>query len=105
MSKEIINSEKNLEKKASTLPQNIPKAIPPQKNKNDIENLFLSQKNGELNCIFWIERVNDWLGNRICVLYKWEWRRINKDGGKQNSGQLIKKLTMLEEKLKKYYSI
>ena len=99
MSEEIINSEKNLENEASTLPQNIPKAIPPLKNKNDLEKFDPFTKKWRVK-LYILNREGQWIDKGIGYVFcaNENEEESNIDRGKQNSGQLIKKLIMLEEK-------
>jgi len=99
MSEEIINSEKNLENEASTLPQNIPKAIPPLKNKNDLEKFDPFTKKWRVK-LYILNREGQWIDKGIGYVFcaNENEEESNIDRGKQNSGQLVKKLIMLEEK-------
>jgi len=99
MSEEIINSEKNLENEASTMPQNIPKAIPPLKNKNDLEKFDPFTKKWRVK-LYILNREGQWIDKGIGYVFcaNENEEESNIDRGKQNSGQLIKKLIMLEEK-------
>ena len=99
MSRNEINNEKNLENESSTLSQSIPKINPSLKNKNDLEKFIPFTKKWRVK-LYILNEGGQWddkgIGYVFCANEPEEETILN--GGKQNSGQLIKKLIMLEEK-------
>ena len=99
MSRNEINNEKNLENESSTLSQSIPKINPSLKNKNHLEKFIPFTKKWRVK-LYILNEGGQWddkgIGYVFCANEPEEETILN--GGKQNSGQLIKKLIMLEEK-------
>ena len=99
MSRNEINNEKNLENESSTLSQSIPKINSSLKNKNDLEKFIPFTKKWRVK-LYILNEGGQWddkgIGYVFCANEPEEETILN--GGKQNSGQLIKKLIMLEEK-------
>ena len=99
MSRNEINNEKNLENESSTLSQSIPKINSSLKNKNDLEKFIPFTKKWRVK-LYILNEGGQWddkgIGYVFCANEPEEEAILN--GGKQNSGQLIKKLIMLEEK-------
>ena len=97
MSETIINSEKNLENESSTIPQNIQKVTPVQKNKKDLEKFIPFTKKWRVK-LYILNKEGQWIDKGIGYVFcaNEPEEETNIDGGKQNSGQLIKKLIMLE---------
>ena len=99
MSESIVNSEKNLENELSTLSQDIQKVTPPPKNKKDLEKFIPFTKKWRVK-LYILNKEGQWIDKGIGYVFcaNESEEEANIGGGKQNSGQLIKKLIMLEEK-------
>ena len=99
MSENLVNNEKNLENEASNLSQDIQKEAPPLKIKKDLEKFIPFTKKWRVK-LYILNKEGQWMDKGIGYVFcanELE-EEANIDGGKQNSGQLIKKLIMLEEK-------
>ena len=99
MSESIVNNEKNLENELSTLSQDIQKVTPPPKNKKDLEKFIPFTKKWRVK-LYILNKEGQWIDKGIGYVFcaNESEEEANIGGGKQNSGQLIKKLIMLEEK-------
>ena len=93
------NDEKNLENESSNLFQSISKINSFLKNKNDLEKFTPFTKKWRVK-LYILNEGGQWddkgIGYVFCANEQEEEILLN--GGKQNSGQLIKKLIMIEEK-------
>ena len=99
MSRNEINNEKNLENESSTLSQSFSKINTSLQNKNDLEKFIPFTRKWRVK-LYILNEGGQWddkgIGYVFCANEPEEETNLN--GGKQNSGQLIKKLIMLEEK-------
>ena len=99
MSRNEINNEKNVKNESSTLSKSISKINTSLKNKNDLEKFIPFTKKWRVK-LYILNEGGQWddkgIGYVFCANEPEEETILN--GGKQNSGQLIKKLIMLEEK-------
>ena len=99
MSRNEINNEKNEKIESSTLSKSISKINTSLKIKNDLEKFIPFTKKWRVK-LYILNEGGQWddkgIGYVFCANEPEEETILN--GGKQNSGQLIKKLIMLEEK-------
>ena len=83
----------------TSLSQDIQKVTPPPKNKKDLEKFIPFTKKWRVK-LYILNKEGQWIDKGIGYVFcaNESEEEANIGGGKQNSGQLIKKLIMLEEK-------